>query len=175
MLTQSIFSARLASLACLLLWGMAANAEETWQSDALFHIERSKNANIVQYDAQVGSDGRLHPRMPVVAYWIRLAEEGQVKPLSWFQKTFYYGFDVSLGPGRATAEMDVNAASGPPITIQRDGEDYRALALIDGEPAWLDRIYVHSSQKGNSKSVDYVEFFGTSVADGSERHERVDR
>ena len=39
----------------------------------LFKIERSKNANIVQYDAQVGPDGKLLKKEPVVAYWIRLA------------------------------------------------------------------------------------------------------
>jgi hypothetical protein len=52
---------------------------DTLDRQPLFKIERSKNANIIQYDAQLGADGKLHAREPVVAYWLRLAEQGQVQ------------------------------------------------------------------------------------------------
>jgi len=55
----------------LLCTPLLAQAEEL-TSHPLFHIERSKNANIVQYDAQVAVDGRLFEKEPIVGYWIRL-------------------------------------------------------------------------------------------------------
>lgn len=64
--------------------------------DALFRIERNKNANIIQYAAQVQEDGTLHRKKPVTAYWVRLAEQGQEKKLTWTQRKFAYGFDVTL-------------------------------------------------------------------------------
>jgi len=48
--------------------------------DALFRIERNKNANIVQYDARVAEDGKLDSKQPVVGYWIRLADKGYGHP-----------------------------------------------------------------------------------------------
>ena len=151
----------------------ASSADDEIRSDALFHIERSKNANIVQYDARVTSDGKLYGHRPVVAYWVRLAEQGQIEKLSWLQKTFSYGFDAHLGPEGYTAELDMAVDFDRPITVTRDGEDYRALTVIDGEPAWLERIYVQSGRKGFSKSVEYIDLFGVSVRDGAERQERL--
>ena len=58
----------------------------------LFRIERSKNANIIQYDAQVRPDGKLDKKNPVVGYWIRLAEQGQEQELTWLQNKFAFGF-----------------------------------------------------------------------------------
>ncbi len=75
--------------------------------DALFHIERNKNANIVQYDAQIKPDGMLYSKEPVVGYWIRLADQGQVKELTWIQKTFAYGFTVKLNKDENTATLDM--------------------------------------------------------------------
>ena len=43
----------------------------------LFIIERSKNANVVHYDARLTPEGKFDPDQPVVAYWILLAEKGQ--------------------------------------------------------------------------------------------------
>src|SRR5689334_9122752 len=40
----------------------------------LFVIERSKNANVIHYDAHVAKDGSLVASEPVVAYWIMKAE-----------------------------------------------------------------------------------------------------
>jgi hypothetical protein len=151
----------------------ASGAEEPIRQDSLFRIERSKNANIVQYDARVGPDGKLLAEKAVVAYWIRLAEQGQVKELSWLQRTFAYGFDIRLGPDRESATLKMAADFGHPITVQRDGDDYRALMQIDGEPAWLERIFVQTSNQGLSKNIDFVELFGTALADGSPRRERL--
>ncbi len=48
---------------------------EASNRQALFKIERNTNANIIQYDAQIGTDGKLLKKEPVVAYWIRLADK----------------------------------------------------------------------------------------------------
>jgi hypothetical protein len=66
--------------------------------DALFHIERSKNASIVQYDALLDSNGDLLAKEPVDGYWIRHAEQGEVATLTWVQKKFAYGYKVKLIP-----------------------------------------------------------------------------
>ena len=101
---------------------------EASDRQALFKIERNKNANIIQYDAQIGTDGRLLKKEPVVAYWVRLADKGQVQKLSWVQSTFAYGFNVKLDRDKDTVELDMKADIGRPITVKRVGDDYRATS-----------------------------------------------
>ena len=148
-----------------------AQADEP-RRDALFHIERNKNANIVQYDAQLTEEGQLKSKDPVVAYWIRLANEGEIKELTWIQKKLAYGFSVKLGQDKTTAKMDMAANIGRSISVAQDGEDYRAIADIDGTPSYLDRIFIHATGSGASTKVDYIELYGTAVKDQVEHYER---
>ncbi len=139
--------------------------------DALFHIERNKNANIVQYDAQVGANGKLYSKEPVVGYWVRLADQGQVTELTWVQKTFAYGFKVKLNKEENTATLDMAANLGRTILVKRDGEDYRAMAEIDGVESYIDKIFIHATGKGMSTKVDYIEWYGKAVKDQAEKFE----
>lgn len=138
----------------------------------LFHIERSKNANIVQYDAQVGVDGKLLKKKPVVGYWIRLAEQGQVQELNWVQKTFAFGFDVKLDSGRESAELHMKANVGREISVILNGDDYRATVLIDGALSFFEKMYIDATRKGWSLTVHYVELYGEDVETGEKRYEK---
>lgn len=140
--------------------------------DPLFKIERNTNANIIQYDAQIGPDDRFLKKEPVVAYWIRHAEQGQVQKLSWVQKTFAYGFDASLDQEKNIVRLDMKAEIGRPITVKRGGSDYRATAEIDGSASYVKKIFIHATGKGMSTSVDYIELHGTDMKTGENRFER---
>ena len=138
----------------------------------LFRIERNTNDNIIQYDAQVGRDGKLDPREPVVSYWIRLAEEGQVKELSFVQRKFAYGFKAKYHAREDTAEIKMAAEIGRLITVRRVGDHYRALADIDGKLSYVDTIYIRAKGKGISTKVEYIELRGIDADTGDDRYER---
>jgi hypothetical protein len=140
--------------------------------DALFHVERNKNANIIQYDAQLGPGGKLYSKKPVVGYWVRLAEQGQIKKLSWIQRKFVYGFKAKLNKDENTASLDMVADIGRIITVKQDGEDFRAVTRIDGIESYIDRVYFHATGKGLSSRLDYVELFGKAVNSADEQYER---
>ena len=145
---------------------------ETPERQHLFHIERSKNANIVQYDAQVGADGKLLQKEPVVGYWIRLAEEGQVKELNWIQKTFAFGFDTKLDKSRESAELRMKANVGREINIIRNGDEYRATVMIDGVLSYFEKMYIDAARKGMSLKVRFVELYGEDMQTGEVRYEK---
>jgi hypothetical protein len=140
--------------------------------DALFYIERNKNANIIQYDAQVRTNGLLYSKEPVVGYWVRLADQGQIKELTWVQKTFAYGFTLKLNKNDNTAKMDMAAKIGRTILVKRIDEDYRAIADIDGVKSYIDKIFIHATGKGTSTKVNYIELYGKAVNDQDEQYER---
>lgn len=158
--------------ACLLVAMLIA--EEGISADgsrvALFHIERNKNANIVQYDALLGPDGRLDATEPVVAYWIRLAEQGQKRKLSWVERRFAYGFRFNLTGDKA--KLDMAADLGRTIMVERIDDHYRATTEINGRRSYLDRIFIHASGRGLSTRVDYIELHGTDVNKQNQQYER---
>ncbi len=122
--------------------------------DALFHIERNKNANIIQYDAQVTSEGKLFSKEPVVGYWVRLAEQGQVKELIWIEKKYAYGFSTKLNKNDNTATLDMAADIGRTILVKRDGEDFRAIAKIDGIESYINKIFIKATGKAIKTKVE---------------------
>jgi len=139
----------------------------------LFKIERSKNANIIQYDARSGPSGKLLKKDPVIGYWIRLNEQGQRMELTWVQKTFAFGFKTRLSKDRESAEMDMVADLGAPVTVTREGEVYKATIPIEGRTSYLDRIYIKASGKGIKVDVEYVETFGKDVETGEDRYQKI--
>jgi len=140
---------------------------------SLFHIERNKNANIVQYDVQIGANGRLDSKKPVVAYWVRLAEQGQVKKLTWIQRKFAYGFTVKLDQNENTATLNLVRKIGRTIEVKRVGEDYRAVTQINGVASYIDRIFIHATGKGLSTRVDYIDLHGNAVNNLDVQYERI--
>lgn len=141
--------------------------------DALFHIERNKNANIVQYDARIGTNGMLHEKEPVAVYWVRLAEQGQVRKLSWSQRKFAYGFKVKLDNNKNTATMDMALNIGRTIMVKREDEDYRAVIQINGVTSYLEKMFIHASGKGISTRLNYIELHGNAVTNGDKQYERI--
>ena len=138
----------------------------------LFHIERSKNANIVQYDVRVTPDGTLYREEPIVAYWIRHAEQGQRRELSWVQRTFAYGFDAERAEDGESARLELKADIGRELSVEHDGEAFRAVTRIDGEPSYLEWIFIDSAGKGLSTRVNFIELHGRAIAGGGKRYEK---
>jgi hypothetical protein len=160
-------------LGMVLFYSSAAVQADTLSRQPLFKIERSKNANIIQYDAQVEADGGLFPEEPVVAYWVRLARQGQIEELSWLQRTFAFGFDTNSNPEDGTVTMDMKADIDRPLFVVQDGDRYRAKTRIDGKTAYLDRLYIKARQKILFISVKYVELFGEDTESGEPLYEKV--
>ena len=165
---------RLSTLLALTLLCMPLLArDETLVSQPLFHIERSKNANIVQYDAQVAADGKLFKKEPVVGYWIRLNEQGQKQSLNWLQRSFAFGFKTKLDKSRESAELNMKADVGEVIKIVREGDIYRATITIDGAPSYFEKMYIDATRDGLSLDVRYVELFGEDMKTGEARYEKL--
>jgi hypothetical protein len=138
----------------------------------LFRIERSKNANVVQYDAQLTPEGKLNPEKPVIAYWIMHANNGKKEALNWVEKKMAYGFSVEYDTKGDFWIMDLVADIQRKIKVYKANGRYRAETLIDGRPAFIDRIYIESTEGGMRPKVKYMEFFGKGIKTGSTLYEK---
>lgn len=161
-------------LALLLLLLVAGTTGLFGQSDQpLFIIERSTNANVIHYDARIGKDGQLDPKVPVVAYWIMAAEDGRRQSLSATEKRMAYGFTIRRDGSGQFYRMILVSQKQREINIYRQGDRVRADMLIAGRRAYLRRIYVRTRKRGLFRSAEYFELFGTDIATGEECYEKV--
>lgn len=107
-----------------------------------------------------------------MAYWIRLANKGEVKELTWIQEKFAYGLKAKPDKKHNTAEIEMTADIGRSLVVKRFGEDYRAVGNINGVECFLDKIFIQAIGNGMSTRVEYIELFGSSVAGQEEQYER---
>jgi len=150
---------------------LAAHIED--KQATLFVIERSTNANVVHYDANIRADGQLDPRQPITAYWVMAAVDGHREELTPLEKTRAYGFTVEPGQDSNSYRVRLVAQRRRDISIVRQGDAIRAEAVIGGHRAWLQRMYVNTHKVLAVPTVKYVELFGIDVATGESVSERV--
>lgn len=150
----------------------AVNAQ-TPETEPLFRIERSKNANVVQYDAVLQPDGSLDRDNPVDAYWLRLAKDGSRKELTWIQRSGAYGFSTRWIDDGATLELDMSAAIERAVEVVKVDGGWRARCRIDGRPAWVERIFVQTEKGLVGRKIVHIDFAGVDVETGERRTERL--
>lgn len=143
----------------------------------LFYVQRDPNANTIVYDANTIANGRaFNAKQPIRVYWIKYAENGQVEPLNYLQRTLAYGVEVRPVAGK-TAEYEFNVVSYSKrklrLFIDEAGRPH-AVLNINGKQAWLDRVYVKIVGKkvGLVPDVKYVELFGTDPKTGATVYEK---
>lgn len=133
---------------------------------SLFVIERSKNANVVHYDARLTSEGKLDATEPVSAYWIMRAEDGRREKLNWMENEKGYGFDIKPNPSVNGYIMTLMAAPQQQITVKKAGNDIRAEVVINGRPSVLEKIYIDASDGLTGPKVHYIMLYGKDLKTG---------
>jgi hypothetical protein len=143
------------------------------KTQPLFIIERSKNANVVHYDARLTADGKLDPNEPVIVYWVLLAEDGRREELNWIEKKKAYGVHIKADLSVNGYKMTVMAVPQGQITVKKDGDVIRAEMVIDGSPAVLEKIYINASDGFLGPKVHYIELYGKDIKTGEKRFQKI--
>jgi len=136
--------------------------------NTLFHIERSKNPNIVCYDAVLNSDGQINKQTPVDAYWISLAEKADKREeLNTFDKKFY-SFDTKYNEKDNTFDLILKFIEDKKMTILIADGKPKVKVLINNVKSYLTKIYIQSTENWLEKpSISYYALYGTTI-DGNE-------
>jgi hypothetical protein len=139
----------------------------------LFFIQRSTNANVVVYDANLIA-GRLNAKDPVYTYWYRYGEKGQKEELTTIQRTLAYGLYTTLVPGVPnTYEGHFLAYRKRKFMVKQDPSgDPIALFPINGKMQILKRVFVSVDESKFVTTVNYIELFGKDPVTGKDVYER---
>lgn len=161
----------------LLLIGLLFSADAFSQENTaptperLFHIERSKNRNIVCYDVRL-VNGLPDEKDPLNVYWINGEESpGERKGLSAIQKRMAYGYK-QISRDAESCRITLQAYPDRTLTLRQLEGKYVCTLQINGKEAILDRLYV-KAKESNSLKVEYVELFGTTLDTRAAVSERV--
>jgi len=141
-------------------------------TDHLFFIERSKNKNLVQYDVCLKDGTELIDQSPVKAYWV--LENGETKTLNALESQLAYGVRSQRRLGTNRYLINLAAVKAKDIIVERVGDDYKAILLIDGEQSYLEKVYVESEERWSGlPKVHYVDVFGSTVQTNTAVKERL--
>ena len=138
----------------------------------LFVLGRSKNANIVAYDANRSPAGDLAASDPVVAYWLLNGESGAREELNLVERQRAYGFDLKPGETPGTFEMAFKAGRSRRLVVRMLDGCPVATGAIGGHDGVLRRIFVRSTEGSIQPRIEYVEFFGEDLTTGRPLYEK---
>ena len=139
----------------------------------LFIIERSKNANVVHYDAHLTAAGGIDSNEPVIAYWVMLATDGHREELNLIEKKKAYGFTIKPDSSVNGYKMTVVAIPQGQITVKKDEDAIRGELVIDGHPAILEKIYINATDGLLGPKVHYIELYGKDLKTGEKRYQKI--
>ncbi len=142
------------------------------KTSPLFIIARSKNANVIHYDANLSSNGKIDPRKPVTAYWVLLARDGRRQELSALDKKAY-GYHCQFDKKSRTYKLVIESFSSRVIRISSEKNKIRSEIVINGRPAWLEKIFIDEREAIFVPKVQYLELFGKDKVTGNDLHEKI--
>jgi hypothetical protein len=138
----------------------------------LFVIERSKNANIVAYDAKRGPSGDWDSSEPVVAYWLLNGDKDKREELNQIERERAYGVEVTPGSSPEILSMVFKANPKRQFTVRNLNGCPVVTVSIDGRDAILRKLFIKSKETLMLPKIEYVEFFGEDAQTGKALREK---
>ncbi len=134
----------------------------TGVANQLFYLQRDPNANTIVGQLNLNEAGRLNEKEPVHVFWLRYAEQGQRKELSFIQRKFAYGLRATR-QGPDSYELRFVSTDKLRLYLMKASPDnaYHVYATIANKQAVLERIFVRID--GGTlwmPDVKYVELTG---------------
>jgi len=140
----------------------------------LFYLQRDPDENTVVYQLNL-EDSTVDADRPVNVYWIRYAEGGTRKNLSWVQRNLAYG--ISHRPlGNGEYELRLAAFRERPLRLSYCNKQQKHVVYvtINNRQAILDRIFVRIDGGSVFKpNIDYIELYGRDAQSLTQVTERI--
>ena len=140
----------------------------------LFVIERSKNANIVKYDAVLINKGKINEKNPIDAYWLLYAKKnGEREELSSFDKKAY-GFKTTYNREKDNFVFVLKAVKEKPMILSLYNNIPKVVIKINNIDCFLEKVYIESKDGAlGIPKVSYYELFGKEVSTGKAQQQEI--
>ncbi len=135
-------------------------------TQSLFHIERTKNANKLYYEAQVTANGSIDAKDPIKAYWIMWAKDSTGKTtegMNFIERAKVYGYNIKPDSTGKVYNMTLKPFKDRLIRVYMKDGAARAEMIINNRPAFFERMFIYA--KGDSKP-DSIKLYGCDMESG---------
>ena len=158
-------------IALFLMLGINVYADKTVN---LFVIERSKNANVVNYDAILTDAGTINEKNPIDAYWLLYAyKNGEREELSAFDKKAY-GFAVKYNKDKNYFDFILKAVKEKPMILNLYNGEPKAVIKINDVDCFLEKVYIESKDGAfGIPKVSFYELFGKEVGTNNSQQQKI--
>lgn len=141
----------------------------------LFYLQRDPNANTIICELNLDNKGLIIEEEPVKVYWMRYADKGEKKDLTYIQKKFAYGIETKKLE-KDKYELRFVAHKQVPLYLIKSESDnkYHVYITANNKKIMLERIFIRI--EGGSywlPNVKYVEFEGINGAARNRVSERL--
>jgi len=108
----------------------------------LFKIDRSRDPDIVMYDVNLDSQGKLDAANPITVYWIKKTKNSQMESLTEIQKKFGYGLRIyNISDYSADFEFVSHFKRNFELRKSHDNS-YRVYIYLKGKRIEIQRMYI---------------------------------
>ena len=129
----------------------------------LFVIEHSSNKNKLYYETRLTKDSTIDAHKPIHVYWIMWEKDpgGAIREeLTLIEKRMAYGFKAIQDPGKKYFKLNLVAFPERTIKVYQKNGKAVAEVPINGQPAYLEKIFINSRETMALSKVNYMELFG---------------
>ena len=138
----------------------------------LFHIERSKNPNIVCYDANLDEDGKFNIQNPVEGYWVLLAKKNdKIEDLSDSDRKSY-GFTTKYDEKSNSFDFSLKVIDRKMTILMVDGRP-KLKILINNMDAYLEKIYIQTKDVLGGPKISFYTLYGKTAYTNEPIEEKV--
>lgn len=137
------------------------------QNDVLFHIERSRDADMIYYEARLNQAGQLDPKEPIKIYWIKHSKNNQHAPLTRIQNRFGYGIHyISIAPHEVVFHL-VSVTEQALILRKNGNGQFRVFANTPQGEIQLSNISIYFANESFwSPDINRLYLYGISTETG---------
>src|SRR5574343_21485 len=122
----------------LVFMSMTSSSNVTY---SLFHIGRSKDANIIKYDIHL-NDGKLDLTNPIKVYWIKNTDGGKVEGLTYTQQKLAYGVKYLSKKADEVKFQFVSYSKRNFYLKKVNGDRFKVITYLDKKGVEVKRIHV---------------------------------
>jgi hypothetical protein len=109
----------------------------------LFHIERSRDADEIFYEAKLGCTGNLNIRNPIEIYWMKNTLGGTKEPLTLIQRRYSYGLKF-LEVSEAAAIFQFVSFPETNFELRKNSDGiFRVFTTFNGSELEVNSLYVY--------------------------------
>ena len=111
----------------------------------MFFVQRTHNINTIVYELNYNADSTINTEKPIHPYWLRYADKGEVKELSYLQNNYAYGINsLLIDKEKQTFKLNFVSYKKRDMYLMKSKYDqkFHAYITIDGKLCSLERVFV---------------------------------